>query len=325
MAFAQITKIENYQLYLDLAISKSKKEIDVFRHTVGARDSLSKSKKIELKRILLMKNYLSIVLKRIIKEFPSTNDLTEFYKNLMEIEIGIVNLKKSLATIDWTENKIAEFFGEYSAKIKKSRDLKRINLIRKEFLGRISSLFKRNKEVFEFLEECRRIFISFPSIKDGLYTVAISGYPNVGKSTLLSKLTTSKPKIRDYAFTTISLLTGYDSTSTHKIQFIDTPGTLNRKDAKNKIERMSYCAIKYSSDIIVFVFDPDPNHLGYDKQKRLLDDLDAYNKDTVIYISKTDILKEEAIKIEGKLKSYKIFTDYKSLLKDLQKKAKELY
>jgi len=35
----------------------------------------------------------------------------------------------------------------------------------------------------------------FPSIKTNLPTIAIAGFPNVGKTTLLSKITDAKPKI----------------------------------------------------------------------------------------------------------------------------------
>ena len=42
----------------------------------------------------------------------------------------------------------------------------------------------------------------YPTIKTSLFTVAICGFPNVGKTTLLSKMTPSEPEISNYSFTT---------------------------------------------------------------------------------------------------------------------------
>jgi nucleolar GTP-binding protein len=326
MSFSQITKVEKYQFYVDLALSRAKKEASAYKTTLKGADRMDKIKRTEERMIQIISSNLSKPLERIVKEFPSFDNLSEFYKEMLKIEVGIVELKKALATLSWTQVKVREFSKLYSRKISTSNDVRQMQLLKNQYIGRVSSLFKRNKEIFIYLDECRAALEKFPAVKDGLYTVAISGFPNVGKSTLLSKITTSKPKISDYAFTTRSLLTGYDSTTPHKIQFIDTPGTLNRADAENHIERMSYCAIKYACDLIVFTF--DPAQYPYDIQVRLLRRLEEYGKDIVMYISKSDLYEKEAKELETKISKLtpkarieKIFHDSKELLEYIQGRA----
>lgn len=324
MAFSRITKIEQYTFYLDTAISRAKKEILSYKTSIKEKDHIDKIKRIEERRIDVISQNLVKPLDRIVKEFPSFDNLTEFYKELIKIETGLLELKKALATLKWITTKVKEFSRVYTRNIKISNDIKRIQDEKKKYLGRISSLFKKNKDLFRYLDECRVVFERFPAIKDGLYTVAISGFPNVGKSTLLSKITSSKPKIENYAFTTRTLLVGYNSETNHKIQFIDTPGTLNRADSENHIERMSYCAIKYACDIIVFVF--DPIQYPYEKQQDLLKRLDLYSKDIIVYVSKSDIVKEEAIELKKKIidknkNIKKVFIYSDELIKEIQKNA----
>lgn len=326
MSFSQITKIEKYQFYVDIALNRAKKESSEYKETLKDKDYIERIKRTEEKRIQIISSNLSKPLSRIVKEFPSFDNLSEFYKEMLRIEVGIVELKKALATLMWTEEKVREFSKVYSRKIYGAKDINQIQLMKNQYIGRVSSLFKRNREIFTYLEECRTVLERFPAVKDGLYTVAISGFPNVGKSTLLSKITTSKPKISDYAFTTRSLLTGYDNTTAHKIQFIDTPGTLNRADAENHIERMSYCAIKYACDVIVFVF--DPIQYPYDVQSKLLSRLHEYGKDIIVYISKDDMYPEQVAELESKLQRHSlagIFKSPENLLENIQKRAKEFF
>jgi len=327
MSFSQITKVEKYQFYVDLALSRAKKEVLEYKTTLKGIDNLYKITKCEERRISIINQNISKPLERIMKEFPSIDNLSEFYKELIKIEIGIVELKKALATIRWTVDKAREFSKVYAGKISKSTDLRVIQKHKNDYIGRASSLLKRNKEIFVYLDECRVILERFPSIKEGLYTVSIAGFPNVGKSTLLSKLTTSKPKIENYAFTTRSLLTGYDSTTSHKIQFVDTPGTLNRADSENHIERMSYCAIKYACDLIIFVF--DPLQYDYNTQEKLLKRFSEYGKDMIIFVSKSDICPKETADLVSRLSAQKsdlgildVFDDKEKLQLTLHKMAK---
>ncbi|MBI2252887.1 MAG: GTPase ObgE [Armatimonadetes bacterium] len=56
--------------------------------------------------------------------------------------------------------------------------------------------------------------------------VGILGYPNAGKSTLLSKISSSHPKIADYPFTTLAPNLGVAEFNHEKIIFADLPGII---------------------------------------------------------------------------------------------------
>jgi nucleolar GTP-binding protein len=93
----------------------------------------------------------------------------------------------------------------------------------------------------------------------------------VGKSSILAKLTDSKPEINSYPFTTKSINIGIMKMNNQKIQIVDTPGLLERPFEKiNKIEMKAIIALKHLADIILFVFDSSGTS-GYkiDEQKRL--------------------------------------------------------
>ena len=127
--------------------------------------------------------------------------------------------------------------------------------------------------------------------------IGLAGRPNVGKSTLLSKLTQAKPAIANYEFTTRRLNLGYAKIGHYKIQFIDTPGTLARFEKMNEIEKQAHLALKYLADLIVLVIDPTGK---LQEQRRLLDQLKSLDKEMISYLSKTDIAKREAIETAAK-------------------------
>jgi len=90
--------------------------------------------------------------------------------------------------------------------------------------------------------------------KAGNATVALVGFPSVGKSTLLNQLTDAKSEIGAYHFTTLDVVPGILEYNHAKIQILDMPGLI--KDAsRGKGRGREVIAAARSSDIILFVVD----------------------------------------------------------------------
>ncbi len=311
MNFQQMRVIERPETYVQKALREARKG-----RKVKSKDRRKRLKLLELQKIKIYKDILYDELQKIIKNFPSFDDLNIFYRELIDSQMRIDDLKKELSRLSWIRQKLIHLFKDYNHRILFTDSLVEVKNLQKEFFGRTSSLFKNSDKTFTFLEKSRKIMKKFPSIKTSIKTICISGFPNVGKSTLLKKLTGAKVEIQPYAFTTKTLLLGYIE---KKLQIIDTPGTLNRYNKMNSLEKQSYLAIKYLAEKIIYVFDLTET-CGYEieKQVELFKRLkeEFTEKEIIIYISKADLLKQEQIEIfSSYLKDHRVFCDA-SILKE---------
>ncbi|NLL95220.1 MAG: GTP-binding protein [Thermoplasmatales archaeon] len=95
--------------------------------------------------------------------------------------------------------------------------------------------------------------------KAGDSTVALVGFPSVGKSTLLNQLTGAKSEVGAYHFTTLDVVPGVMEYNHAKIQILDMPGLI--KDAsKGKGRGREVIAAARAADVILLVvdvFNPD--------------------------------------------------------------------
>lgn len=295
MNFQGLEKIENDRFYIDLAFRKATERAAQLRGCKIKGTRLEKSKKLELVKIDAVKDLLSSKLQRMIKGFPDLESLPEFYKELVKCTIDYPALKKSLGSLKWAWQKVSEMHRNYSRKIKKCQEMSRINSYRREYYGRISSVLKQIKNELNYIEQARKIMKGFPSIKTEIKTVTIAGFPNVGKTTLLSKMTDSKPDIQQYAFTTKGINVGYVIKEGRKsIQILDTPGTLNRFDKMNNIEKVAFLALKMLAEKIIYIFDlTEPYPI--EEQIKLYKNIKQLKKPIIIYLSKEDLLDKEIV------------------------------
>jgi nucleolar GTP-binding protein len=315
MSFQNISKVELSQKMLDSAFKRATKVNSPRR----GDDELRWAKKREAARLDAMNETIHGTLMRIIKEFPALDNLSEFYSELLKASLDFDKLKKGLGAVNWADNKAKALVIMHKKSIFISRSTESLTKLRRAYMGRISSVLKQIDENLKYLDQSRMIIKGFPIIKK-LPTACISGFPNVGKSTLLGKITTSKPEIKAYAFTTKTLNLGYFETEHGSIQVIDTPGTLARPEKMNNIEKQAYLAIKYQADLIIYIFDPTHTYPVED-QEELLELVRKFRKPIIIYLSKTDLVKKENL---SWLEKYDLVTSPIELKERIEKNFQNL-
>ncbi|MAM19041.1 MAG: GTPase ObgE [Christiangramia sp.] len=136
-----------------------------------------------------------------------------------------------------------------------------------------------------------------------LADVGLVGFPNAGKSTLLSVITAAKPKIADYEFTTLKPNLGIVKYRDFKTFVIaDIPGIIEGAAEGKGLGHRFLRHIERNSTLL-FLIPADAQNVA-EQYEVLLDELRRYNpelmdKDRIIAISKSDLLDEELKKELG--------------------------
>lgn len=94
----------------------------------------------------------------------------------------------------------------------------------------------------------------FEVTKCGHARVAMIGFPSVGKSTLLTKLTATDSECAGYEFTTLTCIPGNIEYRDAKIQLLDLPGIIEGA-AGGKGRGKQVIAVARTADLILFMLD----------------------------------------------------------------------
>jgi len=130
-----------------------------------------------------------------------------------------------------------------------------------------------------------------------LADVGLVGFPNAGKSTLLAALTSAKPKIADYAFTTLKPNLGIVKYRDYQTFVIaDIPGIIEGAAEGKGLGHRFLRHIERNS-ILLFMVPADSDDIAKEYQI-LLNELKKHNpelldKERLLAISKSDLLDEE--------------------------------
>ena len=133
-----------------------------------------------------------------------------------------------------------------------------------------------------------------------LADVGLVGFPNAGKSTLLSTVSAARPKVADYAFTTLEPSIGIVSYRDDKsFVMADIPGIIEGAHEGRGLGHRFLRHIERNS-LLLFLVAADSNDIAAD-YKTLLRELKVYNpelldKEMILAISKSDMLDEELMK-----------------------------
>jgi len=95
----------------------------------------------------------------------------------------------------------------------------------------------------------------FAVAKTGDASVVLVGFPSVGKSTLINKLTNAQSKVGVYDFTTLNVVPGMMDYKGAKIQIFDIPGII-RGAAVGKGRGKEVISVVRNSNLIIIMVDP---------------------------------------------------------------------
>lgn len=130
-----------------------------------------------------------------------------------------------------------------------------------------------------------------------LADVGLVGFPNAGKSTLLSVITSAKPKIADYEFTTLKPNLGIVQYRDYQsFVMADIPGIIEGAAEGKGLGHYFLRHIERNATLL-FLIPADSNDISKEYEI-LLDELRRYNpelldKERLVAISKSDLLDEE--------------------------------
>ncbi|KAL8157138.1 hypothetical protein AgCh_002009 [Apium graveolens] len=233
-------------------------------------------------------------LSTIIDEFPRLDDIHPFYGDLLHVLYNKDHYKLALGQINTARNLIGKIAKDYVKLLKYADSLYRCKTLKVAALGRMCTVTKRIGPSLAYLEQIRQHMARLPSIDPNTRTILICGYPNVGKSSFINKITRADVDVQPYAFTTKSLFVGHTDYKYLRYQVIDTPGILDRPfEDRNIIEMCSITALAHLRAAILFFLDISGS-CGYSiaQQAALFHSIKSLfmNKPLIVVCNKTDLL-----------------------------------
>ncbi|XP_011006201.1 PREDICTED: nucleolar GTP-binding protein 1-like [Populus euphratica] len=307
--FKKITVVPNGKDFVDIILSRTQRQTPTVVHKGYA---ISRLRQFYMRKVKYTQQNFHEKLSTIVDEFPRLDDIHPFYGDLLHVLYNKDHYKLALGQINTARNLISKIAKDYVKLLKYGDSLYRCKSLKVAALGRMCTVMKRIGPSLAYLEQIRQHMARLPSIDPNTRTILICGYPNVGKSSFINKITRADVDVQPYAFTTKSLFVGHTDYKYLRYQVIDTPGILDRPfEDRNIIEMCSITALAHLRAAVLFFLDVSGS-CGYSisQQAALFHSIKSLfmNKPLTIVCNKTDLqplegISEEDMKLVMEMKS----------------------
>lgn len=299
--FKKIVTIPTAQDFIDIILSKTQRKTPTVVHK---QYKISRIRQFYLRKIKFTQQSFHDKIQLILTEFPKLEEVHPFYADLMNVLYDKNHYKLALGQLSIAKNLIDNVSKDYARMMKFADSLYRCKCLKRAALGRMATIMKRQAQSLQYLEQVRQHLSRLPSIDPNTRTLLVCGYPNVGKSSFLNKITRADVEVQPYAFTTKSLYVGHTDYKYLRWQVVDTPGILDHSlEDRNTIEMQAITALAHLRAAILYVMDLSET-CGYtlEEQLNLFNNIKVLftNKPLIIVLNKIDIKRLDELSEEKK-------------------------
>jgi len=247
-----------------------------------------------MRKVKFTQSNFSDKLAQLLLEFPKLEDIHPFYADLINVLYDKDHYKLALGQINTARHLIDNVAKDYVRLLKFGDSLYRCKQLKKAALGRMATIMRRQNQSLQYLEQVRQHLSRLPTIDPNTRTLLITGFPNVGKSSFINKITRADVEVQPYAFTTKSLYVGHTDYKYLRWQVVDTPGILDHPlEERNTIEMQAITALAHLRAVVLYFLDPS-EQCGHNlsQQKALFENIKPLfnNKPLVVVSNKSDVL-----------------------------------
>lgn len=299
--FKRIQTVPTHTEFIDIVLSKTQRKTPTVIHKGY---EISRIRSFYMRKVKYTQSTFDDKLGAILEDFPKIDDIHPFYSDLLNILYDRDHYKLALSQMNTARSLIDRVSKDYLRLLKFGDSLYRCKQLKISALGRMATIMKRQKETLAYLEQVRQHMSRLPSIDPSTRTLLMCGYPNVGKSSFMNKLTRANVDVQPYAFTTKSLFVGHTDYKYLRWQVIDTPGILDHPlEERNTIEMQSITALAHLRACILYFVDISEK-CGYSIEQQItlfrsIKPLFA-NKVILLVLNKIDVVRPEDMREEDK-------------------------
>ncbi|XP_065574535.1 GTP-binding protein 4-like [Artemia franciscana] len=299
--FKKIVVVPTAKEFVDIMLSKTNRKTPTVVHR---HYKISRIRQFYMRKVKFTQQNFHDKLSQILTDFPKLEDIHPFYADLMNVLYDRDHYKLALGQLNIAMHLIDNVAKDYTRLMKYGDSLYRCKQLKRAALGRMATIMKRQGQSLQYLEEVRQHLSRLPSIDPHTRTLLITGFPNVGKSSFINKITRADVEVQPYAFTTKSLYVGHTDYKYLRWQVIDTPGILDHPlEDRNTIEMQAIAALAHLRACILYVMDIS-EQCGHslEEQAHLFDSIKPLftNKPLVVVLNKIDVVRLDELSEDNK-------------------------